>query len=115
MNGGHSPRLRLFGLSLAVAIGWYATVIVAVLVGWSGAPAAPDRDCSAVFSCLTPLESIGLLLIVSAPVLVGLLCVTLVVAALFARWISSPFVIGTLSALASVVLVAAAGLLWQGA
>ncbi|MFV2088712.1 hypothetical protein [Micromonospora sp. LOL_021] len=110
-----APRRASFGLSLVVALGWYATVITAVLVGSSGIPAAPRTDCSAIFSCLTPQEEITLLVLLGSPVLTGLLVCTLAVTGLLARLISSPIVAGTLSALGSVVAVAVIGVVWQGA
>ena len=68
-----------------------------------------------MFSCLTPQEEIGLLVLVGSPVLVGLLVCTLVVAGLLARLIPSPIVAGTLSVLGSVVVVAVVVVVWQGA
>lgn len=113
------PRRASFGLSLLVALGWYATVIAAVLVGWSGIPPAPNRDCSAVFSCLTPQEELGmmviLMVILAAPILAGLLVSTLVITGLLARRIPSAILTGTLSALGSVGVVAVAGAVWLGA
>ena len=115
MDGVNAPRLASFGLSLLVALGWYVTVTAAVFVGRWGIPAEPDRNCSVLFSCLTPQDEIILLVILGAPIFAGLLFSTLLVAGLLARWISSPIVAGTLSALVSVVAVAAAGILWHGA
>ena len=68
-----------------------------------------------MFSCLTPQEEIGLLVLVGGPVLAGLLVCTLVVTGLLARLIPSPIVTGTLSVLGSVVVVAVIGAVWQGA
>lgn len=114
MDDVDAPRRASFGLSLLVALGWYATVIAAVLVGWSGIPAAPNRDCSAVFSCLTPQEEIGLMVILGGPILAGLLFSTLVVTGLLARRVPSSILTGTLSALGSVVVAAVAGAVWRG-
>ncbi|MGC1214633.1 MAG: hypothetical protein WA890_25670 [Micromonospora sp.] len=114
MDDVDAPPRASFGLSLLVALGWYATVIAALLVGRSGISAAPDRDCSAVFSCLTPQEEIGLMVIVGGPILAGLLFSTVVVTALLARRIPSSILTGTLSALGSVVVVAVASAVWQG-
>jgi len=109
-----ASRWASFGLSLLVALGWYATVIAAVLVGRLGIPAAPDQDCSAVFSCLRPQEEIVLIVILGGPILVGLLVSTLMVAGLLARLIRSPILIGTLATVGGVVVVAVAGAVWQG-
>jgi hypothetical protein len=114
MDDVDAPRRASFGLSLLVALGWYATVIAAVLVGRSGIPAAPKRDCSALFSCLTPQEEIALMVIVGWPILAALLFITLVVTGLLARRVPSSILAGTLSALGSVVVVAVAGAVWQG-
>ena len=95
-------------------MGWYATVIAAVLVGWSGIPAAPNRDCSAIFSCLTPREEIVLILIFTAPIVGVLLCCTVVVTGLLVRRFSSSILTGTLSALGSVGVLAVVGAVWQG-
>ncbi|GIF78220.1 hypothetical protein [Asanoa siamensis] len=102
-----------FGLGVLVALGWYATVVGAVVVGESGVPVAPDRDCSAMFSCLSPAEGVVLLLIAGAPVLFGLLVGTVVLAALLARWIRSAILVGTLSAGGSLAIVALVGLAWR--
>ena len=96
-----------------MALGWYATVIAAILVGRAGIPVAPDRDCSAVFSCMTPGQEVILLMIIAGPVVVALLIITLPVTALLARWIPSSIVTGTLSALGSVVAAATVGMLWH--
>ncbi|TDC84235.1 hypothetical protein E1193_06585 [Micromonospora sp. KC606] len=114
MDGVDATRRASFGLSVLVALGWYATVITAIFVGWSGVPAAPNRDCSAMFSCLTPQEEIGLMVILGGPILAGLLVSTLVVTGLLARLVPSSILTGTLSALGGVVVVAVAGAVWQG-
>jgi len=114
MDDVDAPRRASFWLSLLVALGWYVTIIAAVLVGGSGLPAAPDRDCSAVFSCQTLQEEFGLMVIFfGGPILAGLLFSTLVVTGLLARRVPSPILTGTLSTLGSVVVVAA-GVVWQG-
>src|SRR5947208_2705554 len=108
-----APRRASFGLSFLVALGWYSTVIAAVLVGWSGIPQAPQRDCSVMFSCLTPLQQIFLLMIaVGGPVLAGVLFSALVLTGLLARRVPSPILAGTLAALGSVVVVAVVGAVW---
>ena len=115
MNNVNTSRGASFGRSLLVALGWYGSVIAAVVVGWSGIPAAPDRDCSTVLSCLTPLQAVGLgLMVFGVPVLAALLVSTLVVTRLLARRVPSPVLTGTLSALGSVVVLAAVGAVWQG-
>ncbi|MFC8848556.1 MULTISPECIES: hypothetical protein [unclassified Micromonospora] len=115
MDDVAAPRRASFGLSLLVACGWYATVIAAVFVGWSGVPARPKRDCAEVFDCLTPQEEFGLAMIFGAPILVGLLSTTAVVTGLLGRRIPSPILAGTLSVLVTVVVAAVAGAVWQGA
>lgn len=114
MDDVDAPRRASFGLSLLVALGWYATVLAAVFVGWSATPVTPNRDCSAAFSCLTPQEEIGLAMILGAPILVGLLFITLVVTGLLARRVPSSILTGTLSALGSVVVAVVVGAVWQG-
>lgn len=110
-----ATRRASYGWSLLVAVGWYACLVTAVLVGRSGIPTRPDRDCSVMFSCLTPLEEAGVLLILGAPIAAGVLICTLVATGLLARLVPSPILAGTLSALVSTFLVAVAGLLWRGA
>ncbi|MCO1598059.1 hypothetical protein M8C17_23190 [Micromonospora sp. RHAY321] len=101
-----------YGRSMAVAFGWYATVIAAVVVGTTSVPSAPREDCSAMFSCLSPLESLALAgLFWGAPVLLGLLIVTAVVNALAVRRITSAVLAGTLS----VAVSAAVGTVVAGA
>lgn len=68
-----------------------------------------------MFSCLTPLEEIGVMLILGGPILAVLLICTLAVTGPLARLVPSPILAGTLSALVSVVVVAVIGLVWQGA
>ncbi|GAA3776562.1 hypothetical protein GCM10022225_75650 [Plantactinospora mayteni] len=114
MDDVAAPRRASFGLSLLVALGWYTTVLAAVFVGHAGIPATPNRDCAAVFSCMTPQEELGLLVILGGPILAGLLFSTLVVTGLLARRVPSSILTGTLSALGSVVVVAVAGAVWQG-
>jgi len=68
-----------------------------------------------VFSCLTPLEEIGLLVVFfGGPVLAGLLFSTLVITGLLARRVPSSILTGILSALGSVVVVAVVGAVWHG-
>ncbi|SIN18334.1 hypothetical protein [Micromonospora cremea] len=94
---GTGARER-YGRSMAVAFGWYATAIAAVVVGTTSVPSAPRQDCSAMFSCLSPLESLALAgLVWGGPVLVGLLIVTAVVNALVVHRITSAVLAGTLS------------------
>jgi len=114
MDKVDAPRRASFGWSLLVALGWYATVIAAAVVGWLGIPVAPNRDCSAMFSCLTRLEEIQLLVFLfGGPVLAGLLS-TLVFTGLLARWVPSSILTGTLSTLGSVVVAVAGGAVWLG-
>ncbi|NBE79919.1 hypothetical protein [Micromonospora rubida] len=115
MDDVDAPRRASFGLSALVALGWYATAIAAVFVGRSGMPATPNQDCSAAFSCLTPQEEIGLMLILGAPVLAGLLITTLVIIGLLARRVPSSILAGTLSALGSAAVAVVVGAVWQGA
>jgi hypothetical protein len=114
MDAVDPPRRASYGLSLLVALAWYATVIAAVLLGRSGIPAAPNRDCSEAFNCLTPQEELALLVIFGAPILAGLLFTTLVVTGVLARRVPSSILAGTLSALGSVGVMAVVGAVWQG-
>ncbi|MDG4762250.1 hypothetical protein [Micromonospora sp. WMMD710] len=98
-----------YGRSMAVAAGWYVTVIAAVAVGTTSVPSASQTDCSAWFSCLSPAESLALVgLVWGGPVLVGLLIVTALVSALVVRLIPSAVLAGTASAAVSIVTCAAA-------
>jgi len=110
-----APRRSSFGLSLLVALGWYATAVGAIVVGRSGVPAAPDRYCPGFFGCLTPLEQLALFAIVGAPLIAGLLAYTAAATALLARWIPSPILAGSLSALSGVLAVAMATAVWNAA
>ncbi|RLP90105.1 hypothetical protein [Micromonospora sp. CV4] len=89
---------KRYGPSMAVAVGWYATAIAAVVVGTTSVPSAPRQDCSAMFSCLSPMESLALAgLVWGGPVLIGLLLVTAVVNALVVRHVPSAVLAGTVS------------------
>jgi hypothetical protein len=117
MDGVDAPHRASFGLSLLVALGWYATVIAAIVVGWLGIPAAPNQDCSEAFSCLTPQENISLMLIFgiyNIPILGCLLFITAVVTGQLVRRVPSSILTGTLSALGSVGVMALADAVWQG-
>ncbi|WP_406078398.1 hypothetical protein [Micromonospora sp. NBC_00858] len=101
----HTEAPGRYGRSMAVAFGWYATAIAAVVVGTTSVPSAPRQDCSAMFSCLSPLESLALAgLFWGGPVLVALLIVTAVVDALLVRRIPSVVLAGTLSVAVSVAV-----------
>jgi hypothetical protein len=115
MDGVDAGHRASYGLSVLVALGWYATVIAAIVVGWLGIPAAPNQDCSAAFSCLTPRENISLMLILGAPILGCLVLITSVVTGVLVRRLPSSILAGTLSALGSVGVIAAADAVWQGA
>ncbi|MET8279382.1 hypothetical protein [Micromonospora sp. NPDC005174] len=104
----HGARGR-YGRSMAVAAGWYVTAIAAVAVGTTSVPSTPpDDDCAAWFSCLSPGESLAFVALVwGAPIFVGLLFVTALVAALAVRLVPSAVVAGTLSAGVSFTLCVA--------
>ncbi|MET8349985.1 MULTISPECIES: hypothetical protein [unclassified Micromonospora] len=106
---------KRYGPSMAVAFGWYATAIAAVVVGVNSVPSAPRRDCSAMFSCLSPMESLALAgLVWGGPVLVGLLIVTAVINALLVRRITSPVLAGTLSVAVSLAVCAVVAAAYLG-
>ena len=115
MNAVDPPRRASFGLSVLVALGWFVIAIAAVLAGRSGVPAAPTRDCSLVFSCLTPFEEAELfLMFTGVPIVLGVLVVTAVITALLGRRVSSPVLIGGLSALCSLLVAAGIVAVWHG-
>lgn len=115
MNTVDPPRRASFGLSLLVALGWCVVAFAGLIVGWSGEPAKPDQDCSLVFSCLTPVEEAEFyLMFFGPPVLLGVLAVTAGTTALLGRQITSPILIGTLSALGSLVVAAVIVVAWHG-
>ncbi|MEU7923087.1 hypothetical protein ACGFIP_23370 [Micromonospora zamorensis] len=104
----HNGVRGRYGRSVAVASGWYVTVGAAVAVGLASVPSPPPTDCSAWFSCLSPGESLALVMLVwGGPVLAGLLVVTALVAALVVRLVPSAVLAGTLSALITVTICAA--------
>lgn len=86
-----------YGRSLLVAVGWYATLTAAVVVGTLSVPGQPEQDCSAVFSCLSPTERLLLAALWVVPALLGALIVTSIVNALVVRRITSAVLAGTLS------------------
>ena len=103
-----TPRAS-YGLSLLVALGWYLVVVAAVAADILSSPATPHDDCTALFSCMTPTQTLILLLVfVGGPVLGVLFIVTLLVTAPIARAVRSPIAAGTLSALASAALAGVA-------
>jgi hypothetical protein len=104
-SAGSSPNAS-YGQTLLVAFGWYASIVGALAVGTLSVPTEPVRDCSAIFSCMTPIE--GLIVVgvfVGAPVLAVLLMVAFLVTALVARRVPSAILAGTLSALISVSVI----------
>ncbi|PWR07909.1 hypothetical protein DKT68_17505 [Micromonospora acroterricola] len=104
-----------YGRSMAVAVGWYATAIAAVVVGTASVPSAPEVDCSAMFSCLSPLESLVLAGVFwGGPVLVALLVITAVVDALVVRRVSSVVLAGTLSVAVSFAVCAVVAAAYLG-
>jgi hypothetical protein len=113
MDDVEPSRRASGGWSVLVALGWYATVVAAVLVGMSGVPAAPEQDCPMFLGCLTPLEGFVLVLIAGAPVVLGLLLVTVGIAGVLARRVPSAILAGTLAAPGSVAVVAAAAAVWS--
>jgi hypothetical protein len=107
MNAVDPPRRASFGLSVLVALGWFVAAFAALIVGRSAVPATPAQNCSLVFSCLTPIEEAEFYaMFYGLPILVGLIVVTTVVTALLGRRVPSPLLIGSLSALCSLVVVA---------
>lgn len=102
---GHGAWGR-YGRSMGVAAGWYVTAVAAVAVGTTSVPSRPpDDDCAVMFGCMSPGESLAFVALVwGAPIFVGLLFVTALVAALAARLVPSAVVAGTLSAVVSLTL-----------
>ncbi|MEU0549089.1 hypothetical protein [Micromonospora sp. NPDC005979] len=105
---GHGAGGR-YGRSMGVAAGWYVTAIAAVAVGTTSVPSTPvDDDCAAWFSCLSPGESLAFVALVwGAPIFVGVMFVTALVAALAVRLVPSAVVAGTLAAVVSLTLCGA--------
>src|ERR1051325_2798170 len=98
------PRAS-YGPSMLVAAGWYATAVAAVIAGLSGDPVRPQEDCSAMFSCLSPVEALGIWMAVAGVWVFGvLLLATLGITALTARLTGSPIVAGTFAAFGGVAL-----------
>lgn len=104
-------RRASYGLSLLVALGWYVTVIAAIVVGELSIPERPRPadGCSMPFACMSRAEGLQFMAVVlGVPILGGLLIVSLLMIALVARKVASPIVAGTVCAAASVAVVMAA-------
>ncbi|WP_157408603.1 hypothetical protein [Actinoplanes sp. N902-109] len=102
----HPNRRAPYGLSVLVAVGWYATVLTAVVVGTL--QTSTERSCDDAPSwCFTPEQGIGIGLVVASPFLLVLVLCTLPVAALCTRLVSSAPLAGTLSAVVAGAVVAA--------
>jgi hypothetical protein len=98
------------GNGVLVVLGWYATVIAAVVVGEMSLPARHSTDCSGMFSCLDTGQFLLLIgLFVGLPVVFGSLLIATITVALLMRRLRSPVVAGTIAA---VVGVGAPGLIW---
>ncbi len=91
-----------------MAFGWYSTLLGGVVVGTLSVPAAPKRDCTAIFSCVSPFQGLIIAgIFFGAPVFVGLLISTLLITGPIARRVRSAILAGTLSAVASLCVVGA--------
>jgi hypothetical protein len=99
-----------YGGSLLVALGWYATIIGAYVVGSLSVPWRPSTDCTAMFSCVSPATGLLLVgMVLGLPVLGGLTVVTAVVTVPIARRVRSVLLAGTASAAASAAVSAVLG------
>jgi hypothetical protein len=95
-------------LSILVALGWYATVLAAVIVG--ELQVAGEDSCENATSwCFTPGQGIVIGLVLASPFLLGMLVVAFLLAIPIARLVPSAPLAGTLSAAAAALLVAVVG------
>jgi hypothetical protein len=114
-RAGGPSAIASYARSLLVAVGWYATIVAAVVVGALSVPAAPARACSPGFGCLPPGEGLFLVGVVfGVPVLAGLLITTSLVNVLVVRLARSAILAGTLSAVASVGVAGALTAIYLG-
>jgi len=101
-------RRAPYGLSVLVALGWYATVLAAVIVG--ELQVAGGRSCENASSwCFTPGQGIVIGLVLASPFLLGLLVGALLLAVPIVRLMPSAPLAGTLTAAAAALLVAVVG------
>lgn len=99
-----------YGWTLLVAYGWFGTAGATALAGYFVIPEPPHTDCSAILSCLGPVQALALWVAVALPVLFGAVVATALVAVPVSRMVRSPILAGTLTVVgaALVVLVAVA-------
>ena len=94
-----------------MALGNYATLTAAVLIGMNSIPAsqrAPD-DCVHFGSCLSTGDTMLLIAVAGLPVVVGFLGITLLVLAAMVSIVRSAILAGTAT---SWLCVLAGGLIW---
>lgn len=91
-----------YGASLLVAVGWFVTVLVALYVGDTSVPRDPRRECPYFGSCVDTADLVPIVAVTLGP---PLLLVLAAVTKLVTRLPMSPAAAGTLSALASAVVV----------
>jgi len=101
-----------FGASMLVAVGWFVTVFTALAVGEWSVPERPDRECPAFGCALTLVDLLPeIVILAGTPLMLVLMAVTAVV-----RLLPMPAALaGTLSAAASLGVVAAGATLYTAA
>jgi hypothetical protein len=103
-----------YGWTVLVAYGWFATVGATALVGFFLVPEPPHPDCSAIFSCLSPVQAMALWLAVALPAVVAAIVATALVAIPVSRLFRSPFLAGTLTVVCAALVVLAAVQAYRG-
>jgi hypothetical protein len=101
-------RRAPYGLSVLVALGWYAVVLAAVIVGEF--QVAGEHSCVNASSwCFTPGQGMAIGLVLASPFLLGMVVGAFLLAIPIARLVPSAPLAGTLSALAAALLVTLVG------
>jgi hypothetical protein len=107
-----AARWASYGWTVLVAIGWYVTVLAALVLGKAQ---VPGHGCAnAPGLCFEPLAGLIMLLVLASPFLLGMLVCALVLAIPINDMTSSPPLAGTLSAVSGILLAAAIAALILG-
>jgi hypothetical protein len=85
-----------YGLSFLVALGFYASVVGAFVVGAVSLPVAPQSEDCAGF-CFSPALTMVVFLVFAVPYAIGLLLLTLVILVPVVRLTRSPLLAGAVS------------------
>jgi hypothetical protein len=112
------PARARYSASLLVAIGWFVTVVVSAILGNVTLPDKPRDptadECQAAFSCLSRAQTVEFGLLLSTPVLMGLLLVTMLLLIGLTRVFRSALLAGSAGAAGSMAIAGCVLFAWLG-